>query len=166
VQGATLREGYQLMTCHRIVNDMSSESEYAPSTMPFVRDMVETIEQAGTTAVVDHGKGVVLLTMRGAKSGKIRKVPLMRVEREGRYAVVASLGGAPKHPVWYYNLKAEPKIQLQDGEVTSEFVARELEGEERELWWARSVEEWPDYADYQTKTDRVLPVFLLEPASD
>ena len=115
------------MTCHRIVDDMSSESEYAPSTMPFVRDMVETIEKAGTTAVVDHGKGVVLLTMRGAKSGKIRKVPLMLVEREGRYAVVASLGGAPKHPVWYFNLKAEPKLQLQDGEVTREYVARELE---------------------------------------
>ena len=133
--------------------------------MSFVADMVEKIEQAGTTAVIDHGKGVVLLTMRGAKSGKIRKVPLMRVEHNGEYAVVASLGGAPKHPVWYYNLKAEPNLRLQDGEVASEFVARELEGEERELWWARSVEAWPDYAEYQTKTDRILPVFLLEPAN-
>ena len=133
--------------------------------MSYVADMVDTIEQAGTTAVIDHGKGVVLLTMRGAKSGKIRKVPLMRVEHGGQYAVVASLGGAPKHPVWYYNLKAEPRIKLQDGDVTGEFTARELEGDERELWWARSVEAWPDYANYQIKTERILPVFLLEPAT-
>jgi deazaflavin-dependent oxidoreductase (nitroreductase family) len=145
---------------------MSTETEYAPSPMSYVADMVEKIEQAGTTAVIDHGKGVVLLTMRGAKSGKIRKVPLMRVEHGGQYAVVASLGGAPKHPVWYYNLKADPKVKLQDGDVTSEFVARELEGDERELWWARSVEAWPDYANYQTKTDRILPVFLLEPVNN
>jgi deazaflavin-dependent oxidoreductase (nitroreductase family) len=146
--------------------DMSTEAEYAPSPMSYVADMVEKIEQAGTTNVIVQGKGVVLLTMRGAKTGKIRKVPLMRVEHDGQYAVVASLGGAPKHPVWYYNLKAEPKLQLQDGEVTSEFVARELDGEEREQWWARSVEAWPDYAEYQTKTDRILPVFLLEPVSN
>jgi deazaflavin-dependent oxidoreductase (nitroreductase family) len=133
--------------------------------MSYVSDMVEKIEQAGTTAVIDHGKGVVLLTMRGAKSGKIRKVPLMRVEHDGLYAVVASLGGAPKHPVWYFNLKADPRLTLQDGAVTREFVARELEGEERELWWARSVEAWPDYAEYQTKTDRILPVFVLEPVA-
>jgi deazaflavin-dependent oxidoreductase (nitroreductase family) len=145
---------------------MSTETEYSPSPMSFVADMVEKIEQAGTTAVIDHGKGVVLLTMRGAKSGKIRKVPLMRVEHDGQYAVVASLGGAPKHPVWYFNLKADPRLTLQDGAVTREFIARELEGDERELWWARSVEAWPDYADYQTKTDRILPVFLLEPVSN
>jgi deazaflavin-dependent oxidoreductase (nitroreductase family) len=135
--------------------------------MSFVADMVEQIEQAGTTAVISQGKGVVLLTMLGAKSGKIRKVPLMRVEHDGVYAVVASLGGAPKHPVWYYNLKADPNLTLQDGDVTREYVARELEleGEERELWWARSVEAWPDYAEYQTKTERILPVFLLEPVA-
>jgi deazaflavin-dependent oxidoreductase (nitroreductase family) len=131
--------------------------------MSFVADMVEKIEQAGTTSVIEQGKGVVLLTMRGAKSGKIRKVPLMRVEHDGVYAVVASLGGAPKHPVWYYNLKADPRLQLQDGAVTGDFVARELDGEERDLWWSRSVEAWPDYAEYQTKTERVLPVFVLEP---
>jgi deazaflavin-dependent oxidoreductase (nitroreductase family) len=148
-----------------MLGDMSSETDYAPSPMPYVRDMVEQIEQAGTTAVISHGKGVVLLTMRGAKSGKVRKVPLMRVERDGVYAVVASLGGAPKHPVWYYNLKADPNLQLQDGDVTGEFVARELEGEERQVWWDRSVEAWPDYADYQTKTERILPVFLLEPVT-
>jgi deazaflavin-dependent oxidoreductase (nitroreductase family) len=149
-----------------MLGDMSTETEYSPSPMSFVADMVEKIEQAGTTAVIDHGKGVVLLTMRGAKSGKIRKVPLMRVEHDGEYAVVASLGGAPKHPVWYFNLKADPRLTLQDGAVTREFIARELEGDERELWWARSVEAWPDYADYQTKTDRILPVFLLEPVSN
>ncbi|MDX6251744.1 MAG: hypothetical protein QOF10_5104 [Kribbellaceae bacterium] len=142
---------------------MSSETDYAPSPMSFVADMVEKIEQAGTTSVIEQGKGVVLLTMRGAKSGKIRKVPLMRVEHDGVYAVVASLGGAPKHPVWYYNLKADPRLQLQDGAVTGDFVARELDGEERDLWWSRSVEAWPDYAEYQTKTERVLPVFVLEP---
>ncbi|WP_344109629.1 nitroreductase family deazaflavin-dependent oxidoreductase [Kribbella alba] len=145
---------------------MSSETEYAPSPMSFVADMVEKIEQAGTTSVIEQGKGVVLLTMRGAKSGKIRKVPLMRVEHDGVYAVVASLGGAPKHPVWYYNLKADPRLQLQDGDVTGDFVARELEGDERKLWWDRSVEAWPDYAEYQTKTERVLPVFVLEPVSN
>lgn len=149
-----------------MMGDMSTEAEYAPSPTSFVADMVEKIEQAGTTTVIDHGKGVVLLTMRGAKSGKLRKVPLMRVEHDGQYAVVASLGGAPKHPVWYFNLKADPRLQLQDGDVTREYVARELDGEERELWWARSVEAWPDYANYQTKTDRVLPVFLLEPVSN
>jgi deazaflavin-dependent oxidoreductase (nitroreductase family) len=145
---------------------MSTQTEYVPSPMSYVADMVDKIEQAGTTAVIDHGKGVVLLTMRGAKSGKIRKVPLMRVEHDGQYAAVASLGGAPKHPVWYYNLKAEPRIKLQDGDVTSEFIARELDGDERELWWERSVDAWPDYANYQTKTDRILPVFLLEPVGN
>jgi deazaflavin-dependent oxidoreductase (nitroreductase family) len=143
---------------------MSTEAEYAPSPTPFVAGMVEQIEQAGTTAVISHGKGVVLLTTRGAKTGKIRKTPLMRVEHDGLYAVVASLGGAPKHPVWYFNVKADPKVQLLDGAVTGDFVARELEGAERDLWWARSVEAWPDYANYQTKTDRLIPVFLLEPA--
>ncbi|HEY0617835.1 MAG TPA: nitroreductase family deazaflavin-dependent oxidoreductase [Kribbella sp.] len=142
---------------------MSSETDYAPSPMSYVADMVEKIEQAGTTSVIEQGKGVVLLTMRGAKSGKIRKVPLMRVEHDGVYAVVASLGGAPKHPVWYFNLKADPRLQLQDGDVTGDFVARELDGEERDLWWNRSVEAWPDYAEYQTKTERVIPVFVLEP---
>jgi deazaflavin-dependent oxidoreductase (nitroreductase family) len=146
---------------------MSSETEYAPSPTSFVADMVEKIEQAGTTSVIEWGKGVVLLTMRGAKSGKIRKVPVMRVEHDGVYAAVASLGGAPKHPVWYFNLKADPKIQLLDGSTTGEFVAREIDptGEERELWWARCVEAYPDYAEYEKKTDRIMPIFLLEPVA-
>jgi deazaflavin-dependent oxidoreductase (nitroreductase family) len=145
---------------------MSSDEDYAPSPTKWVRDAVEKIENTGSTEAAGfNGQGVVLLTMRGAKTGKIRKVPLMRVEHDGQYAAVASLGGAPKHPVWYYNLKADPKVQLQDGEETREFVARELQGEERELWWKRSVAAYPDYANYQVKTDRVIPVFLLEPAS-
>jgi deazaflavin-dependent oxidoreductase (nitroreductase family) len=147
--------------------EMSTDEDYAPSPTDWVRDAVEKIESAGSTEVAGfNGQGVVLLTMRGAKTGKIRKVPLMRVEHNGLYAAVASLGGAPKHPVWYYNLKADPKVRLQDGEETREFAARELQGEERELWWKRSVAAYPDYANYQVKTDRVIPVFLLEPASN
>lgn len=143
---------------------MSSETDYAPSPTEWVRTAVEKIEEAGTTDVTDiRGMAVVLLTMRGAKSGKIRKVPLMRVEHGGEYAAVASLGGAPKHPVWYHNLKSDPKLKLQDGDTTKEYVARELEGAEYQLWWERSVAAYPDYADYQTKTSRVIPVFLLEP---
>ena len=145
---------------------MSSETEYAPSPSDWVRTMVEQIDAAGTTDVADiRGMAVVLLTMRGNKSGKIRKVPLMRVEHDGQYAAVASLGGAPKHPVWYFNLKADPKLELQDGTTTKEYVARELdtESEEYQLWWKRSVAAYPDYADYQTKTSRIIPVFVLDP---
>ena len=128
--------------------------------------MVEKIEDAGTTDVADIiGLPVVLLTMRGARSGKIRKVPLMRVEHDGVYAAVASLGGAPKHPVWYYNLKADPKLTLQDGDVTREYVAREIEGAEYDEWWPRAVAAYPPYAEYQTKTTRRIPVFVLEPVN-
>jgi len=127
---------------------------------------VEKVEAAGTTGAVDiMGMPVVLLTMRGAKSGKLRKVPLMRVEHNGVYAAVASLGGAPKNPVWYYNLKADPKLTLQDGDVTKEYVAREIEGEEYDEWWQRSVAAYPPYADYQTKTSRKIPQFVLEPVN-
>lgn len=108
---------------------------------------------------------VVILTTVGAKSGKLRKIPLMRVEHDGRYAVVASLGGAPKHPVWYYNLLANPQVELQDGPVRSDMTARELSGEERAQWWERAVGAFPDYAGYQEGTERVIPVFVLEPAA-
>jgi len=108
---------------------------------------------------------VVLLTMRGARSGKIRKVPLMRVEHDGAYVAVASRGGAPTHPVWYYNLKADPKLTLQDGTVTREYVAREIEGAEYDEWWQRSVAAYPPYAEYQTKTSRKIPQFILEPVN-
>ncbi|MFI6675833.1 nitroreductase family deazaflavin-dependent oxidoreductase [Kribbella sp. NPDC050470] len=142
----------------------SNNDEYAPSPTDWVRTQVEKVEAAGTTEVVDiMGMRVVLLTMRGAKSGKIRKVPLMRVEHNGVYAAVASLGGAPKNPVWYYNLKADPKLTLQDGEVAKEYVAREIEGAEYDEWWERSVAAYPPYAEYQTKTSRKIPQFVLEP---
>jgi F420H(2)-dependent quinone reductase len=145
---------------------MTNNQEYAPSPTDWVRDQVEKIEAAGTTEAVDiMGMKVVLLTMRGAKSGKIRKVPLMRVEHNGVYVAVASRGGAPTHPVWYYNLKADPKLTLQDGTVTKEFVAREIEGEEYDEWWQRSVAAYPPYAEYQTKTSRKIPQFVLEPVN-
>lgn len=111
------------------------------------------------------GKPLILLTTIGAKTGKIRKTPLMRVEHDGQYAVVASLGGAPKHPVWYHNIKAHPRVELQDGAVTREYDAREVTGEEKALWWERAVAAWPDYAEYQKKTDRQIPVFVLSPIS-
>ncbi|WP_327633174.1 nitroreductase family deazaflavin-dependent oxidoreductase [Kribbella sp. NBC_00482] len=142
----------------------SNTDDYAPSPTAWVRDQVEKVAAAGTTEAVDiKGMKVVLLTMRGAKSGKIRKVPLMRVEHDGVYAAVASLGGAPKHPVWYYNLKADPKLTLQDGETTKEYVAREIEGAEYDEWWPRAVAAYPPYAEYQTKTTRKIPLFLLDP---
>jgi deazaflavin-dependent oxidoreductase (nitroreductase family) len=156
-----------MMTRHHYTGGMTSNNDdYAPSPTDWVRTQVEKVEAAGTTAVVDiMGMRVVLLTMRGAKSGKVRKVPLMRVEHNGVYAAVASLGGAPKNPVWYYNLKADPKLTLQDGEVTKEYVAREIEGAEYDEWWQRSVAAYPPYAEYQTKTSRKIPQFVLEPVS-
>ncbi|MGH3661056.1 MAG: nitroreductase family deazaflavin-dependent oxidoreductase, partial [Micromonosporaceae bacterium] len=109
------------------------------------------------------GLPVVVVTMRGAKSGKIRKIPVMRVEHEGRYAMVASMGGSPRHPVWYLNIKSDPHVELQDGSVRQDMTAREIAGAERGEWWARAVAAYPPYADYQEKTDRVIPVFVLEP---
>ncbi|HTM84131.1 MAG TPA: nitroreductase family deazaflavin-dependent oxidoreductase, partial [Mycobacterium sp.] len=109
------------------------------------------------------GKPVILLTSVGAKTGKLRKTPLMRVEHNGEYAIVASLGGAPKHPVWYHNITKNPRVELQDGTVTGDYDAREVFGEEKACWWDRALAVWPDYADYQTKTDRQIPVFVLTP---
>ncbi|SFS66297.1 nitroreductase family deazaflavin-dependent oxidoreductase [Saccharopolyspora flava] len=144
---------------------MPLTGEYEPSPTEFVRDQVEKYESSGgTEGTTMRGYPVIVLTTKGAKSGKIRKAPLMRVEHDGRYAVVASLGGAPKHPVWYHNIRANPTVELQDGPVRKDYVARELSGDERELWWNRAVAAFPDYAEYQTKTDRTIPVVLLEPA--
>ncbi|WP_433557052.1 nitroreductase family deazaflavin-dependent oxidoreductase [Pseudonocardia xinjiangensis] len=144
---------------------MPLTGEYEISPVGWVRDQTEKIFETGTTESVDiKGRKVILLTTRGAKSGKLRKVPLMRVEHDGRYAIVASLGGAPKNPVWYYNVKADPHVELQDGTVSKDYVAREITGDEKATWWERAVEAYPDYADYQEKTDRQIPVFLLEPA--
>lgn len=112
------------------------------------------------------GRPIIVLTMRGAKTGKTRKVPLMRVEHDGCYAAVASKGGAPKNPVWYYNLLAHPDLQVQDGAARLALRARELDGAERELWWDRAVEAYPPYADYAQKTDRRIPVFVLEPRGE
>jgi F420H(2)-dependent quinone reductase len=143
---------------------MAMNGEYEPSPWDQVRDQVEKYESSGgTDGNTMGGKPVVILTTVGAKTGKIRKTPLMRVEHDGRYAVVASLGGAPKHPVWYHNVLANPRVQLQDGPTKREFVAREVTGDEKAQWWERAVEAWPDYANYQTKTTRQIPVFVLEP---
>ncbi|MFE3031905.1 nitroreductase family deazaflavin-dependent oxidoreductase [Streptomyces canus] len=145
---------------------MPLEGEYEPSPTQWVRQQVELYESSGGTkgnTLMDTGLPVIVLTTRGATSGSLRKTPLMRVEHDGRYAVVASQGGAPKHPVWYHNLKADPKVELQDGPVKQDFVARELGGAERDEWWERAVAAYPPYADYQKKTDRVIPVFVLEP---
>ncbi|MFJ9852212.1 nitroreductase family deazaflavin-dependent oxidoreductase [Streptomyces sp. NPDC101150] len=145
---------------------MPLEGEYEPSPAQWVRDQVELYESSGgTEGTTMRGMPVVVLTTRGAKSGKIRKSPLMRVAHDGVYAVVASMGGAPKHPVWYHNLVADPRVELQDGPVRQDMTAREVTGEEKDVWWARAVEAFPDYADYQEKTERRIPVFVLEPAT-
>jgi deazaflavin-dependent oxidoreductase (nitroreductase family) len=143
---------------------MAINGEYEPSPAQWVRDQVEEYEgSGGTRGTTMRGMPVVILTNKGAKSGKIRKTPLMRVEHDGRYAVVASQGGAPKHPTWYHNLVADPQVQLQDGPVRQDMIAREVTGDEKAEWWDRAVEAFPDYADYQKKTDREIPVFVLEP---
>uniref|UniRef100_A0AAU2UYV9 Nitroreductase family deazaflavin-dependent oxidoreductase n=1 Tax=Streptomyces sp. NBC_00003 TaxID=2903608 RepID=A0AAU2UYV9_9ACTN len=142
---------------------MPLDGEYEPSTAQWVREQVELIERSGgTEGMTMHGMSVVLLTTRGAKSGKLRKSPVMRVEHEGRYAAVASLGGAPDNPLWYYNVVADPRVELQDGTVRKDMTAREVTGEEKAEWWERAVAAFPNYADYQKKTDREIPVFVLE----
>lgn len=144
---------------------MPLTGEYEPSPQQWVRDQVEKYESSGGTEANDlRGVPVVLITSTGARSGKLRKTPLMRVEHDGDYVVVASKGGAPEHPVWYYNLKADPHVELQDGPAKSDRTARELSGTERDDWWQRAVQVWPDYADYQTKTERTIPLFVLEEA--
>ena len=141
--------------------------DYEPSTQQWVRDQVEHYEgSGGTEGTTMRGKPVVILTTVGVKSGKLRKSPLMRVEHDGNYAVVASQGGAPNHPSWYFNLVAHPRVELQDGPVRRDMTARELAGDEKATWWERAVAAWPDYAAYQTKTDRQIPVFVLEPSTD
>jgi F420H(2)-dependent quinone reductase len=143
---------------------MALHGEYEPSPSQFVRDQVETYEgSGGTEGTTMRGKPVVILTTRGARTGKIRKTPLMRVEHDGTYAVVASLGGAPSHPVWFHNIVANPHVELQDGPNKQDMTAHEAVGEEKAAWWERAVEAWPDYAEYQKKTDREIPVFVLEP---
>ncbi|SEL76526.1 nitroreductase family deazaflavin-dependent oxidoreductase [Rhodococcus maanshanensis] len=143
---------------------MPLTGEYEPSPTKWSADQAELYESSGgTEGTTMQGKPVVLLTTKGAKSGKLRKAPLMRVEHEGEYAIVASLGGAPKHPVWYHNVIANPQVELQDGPVKRDMIAREVTGDEKAVWWERAIAVWPDYAEYQKKTDRQIPVFVLTP---
>jgi deazaflavin-dependent oxidoreductase (nitroreductase family) len=145
---------------------MPLEGEYEPSAAKWVRDQVEQIESSGgTEGTMLRGKPVIVITNRGAKTGKLRKTPLMRVEHDGAYAAVGSQGGAPTHPVWYYNLVADPHVELQDGPLKQDMTARLLTGDERAVWWKRAVAAFPDYADYEKKTDREIPVFVVEPSS-
>jgi deazaflavin-dependent oxidoreductase (nitroreductase family) len=145
---------------------MSHNGEYAPSPAKWVRDQVEEYEGSGGTAgSTMRGMPVIIVTTRGARSGKVRKVPLMRVEHDGQYAAVASMGGAPKNPVWYFNLVADPHVEVRDGTVVQAMTAREVTGAEKAIWWRRCVAAFPDYADYQVKTDREIPVFVLSPAA-
>ena len=138
--------------------------EYEPSTAQWVRDQVDLYEKSGgTEGTTLRGMPVIVLTTLGVKSGKLRKAPLMRVEHAGQYAAVASLGGSPKNPVWYANVVAHPEVELQDGTQKWDMRAREVTGDEKAIWWERAVAAFPDYAGYQTKTDREIPVFVLEP---
>jgi deazaflavin-dependent oxidoreductase (nitroreductase family) len=143
---------------------MPLQGEYAPSTSDWAREQAEKYEASGGADAGDlRGMPVIVLTTVGAKTGMLRKTALMRVEHDGHYAVVASLGGAPKNPVWYYNIVKQPHVELQDGPVKKDYLAREVTGEEKAVWWERAVAAYPLYADYQEKTDREIPVFVLEP---
>ena len=146
---------------------MPLHGEYEPSTSKRSRDQVDLYEKSGgTEGTTLNGLPVIVLTTIGAKTGKMRKTPLMRVEHDGEYAVVASQGGAPKHPVWYFNLLKDPHVELQDGPVKRDYVAREVSGDEKAEWWRRAVDAYPPYADYQKKTTRQIPLFVLAPTQD
>jgi deazaflavin-dependent oxidoreductase (nitroreductase family) len=147
---------------------MPETDEYEPSPRNWVREQVELYESSGGTqgtTLRDTGLPVVIITNRGVRSGKVRKTPVMRVEHDGRYAAVASQGGAPTHPSWYYNFLADPAVELQDGARKQRMVAREVTGDERAQWWERAVAAYPPYAEYQQRTTRQIPVFVLEPAN-
>ncbi|PZF81989.1 nitroreductase family deazaflavin-dependent oxidoreductase [Jiangella anatolica] len=146
---------------------MPLNGDYAPSPSDWARKQAEKYEESGGTAATTlRGKPVIVLTSVGAKTGKLRKTPLMRVEHDGEYAVVASDGGAARPPVWYHNLVANPHVELQDGDQKHDYLAREVTGAERDLWWERAVAVWPDYANYQTRTSRVIAVFVLTRLTD
>ncbi|MGA3254448.1 MAG: nitroreductase family deazaflavin-dependent oxidoreductase [Mycobacterium sp.] len=145
---------------------MPLSGEYEPSPWDWSREQADKYAESGGAEAADmKGMPIILLTTVGAKTGKLRKTPLMRIEHGGEYAVVASLGGAPKNPVWYWNIAKNPRVELQDGSVTRDYDSREVFGDEKATWWERAVEAYPDYADYQTKTDRQIPVFVLTPVS-
>jgi deazaflavin-dependent oxidoreductase (nitroreductase family) len=147
---------------------MTLQGEYVPSAASWVRNQVEAYERSGgreANTLRDTGLPVIIVTMRGNKSGKVRKIALMRVEHDGEYALVASYGGAPRHPVWYHNLKANPdEVMIQDGPDPFPVTLREVTGDERATWWERAVAAYPPYAEYQQKTDRQIPVFVATPA--
>ena len=141
---------------------MPLSGEYAPSTSDWARNQAEQYEASGGKIEGDlRGLAVIVLTSVGAKTSQLRKTPLMKVEHDGEYLVVGSLGGAPKNPVWVYNLRKNSHVELQDGPAKHDYTARELEGDERAIWWDRAVEAFPNYAEYQRKTERVIPIFLL-----
>ena len=146
---------------------MELEGEYVPSAAAWVREQIEAYEKSGGTeanTLRDTGIPIIVVTMRGNKSGNVRKIALMRVEHEGEYALVASMGGAPKNPVWYHNLVADPtNVLIQDGPEPFPVTVRELSGDEREIWWQRAAAVFPNYTEYQQKTDRVIPVLLASP---
>jgi deazaflavin-dependent oxidoreductase (nitroreductase family) len=148
---------------------MPVQGEYEPSAQAWVRDQVELYESSGGTkgtTLLDTGIPVIIVTNLGASSGKVRKTPVMRVEHDGRYAMVASKGGAPEHPQWYYNVLGNPLVEVQDGPAKLDMIAREVSGGERDEWWKRAVAVYSPYADYQQKTTREIPVFVLEPVAD
>jgi deazaflavin-dependent oxidoreductase (nitroreductase family) len=145
---------------------MPLTGEYEPSTSEWVRDQVATYEATGgreANTLRETGIPVIIVTCVGASSGKIRKFALMRVEHDGEYALVASMGGAPTNPSWYHNLVAEPLVMIQDGPEPHDYITHVAEGEERARWWDRAVEVFPSYADYEAKTDRIIPVFIATP---
>ncbi len=150
-----------------LTSGMPEPDDYAPSPRNWVREQVELYESSGGTqgaTLRDTSLPVVIITNRGVRSGKLRKTPVMRVEHDGRYAAVASQGGAPTNPNWYYNFRSNPAVELQDGARKQRMVAREVAGEERAQWWERAVAAYPPYAEYQQRTTRQIPVFVLEPA--
>lgn len=146
---------------------MPLDGEYAPSTSNWARKQAEEYEASDGTKSADlRGKPIIVLTSVGAKTGKLRKTALMRVEHDGDYAVVASKGGAATNPTWYHNLRQNPHVELQDGDAKRDYLAHEATGDEKATWWRRAVEVWPDYDGYQQKTSRPIPVFVLEPLRD
>ncbi|MBI1349701.1 MAG: nitroreductase family deazaflavin-dependent oxidoreductase [Actinomycetales bacterium] len=148
---------------------MSITGDYEPSTSSWVADQVAEYEASGGTranTLRDTGIPIIVVTMRGAKSGKVRKIGLMRVEHDGVYALVASKGGSPTHPAWYHNLLADPQIMIQDGPAPHDYVVREIDGDERSVWWERAAAVYPPYLDYAKKAGRLIPVLLAEPVGD
>jgi deazaflavin-dependent oxidoreductase (nitroreductase family) len=147
---------------------VSIQGDYEPSPWGWVRDQVDEYEASGGTranTLRDTGLPIIIVTMVGHKTGKVRKVPLMRVEHDGEYAIVASKGGAPEHPGWYHNLVADPRVDIQDGPEPAAYQVRAVSGDERETWWERAVTDYPPYAEYQDKTDREIPVFVASPVN-